>query len=73
MKLEAPCDLVLPSYIAFVFANTLMFLKLIFSHRSMTRKAEQIPFFLTPRTENKTKQRKMYERQRAITSLSEVL
>lgn len=39
----------------------------------MTPKVEQIPYFLTLRTENKTKHRKMHKSQRGITSLPEEL
>lgn len=72
MKLEDPQDLVLLStYSPCVCKCVLRFLKVIFPQERMTPKVEQIHnfFFLSPGTENKTKQRKMHERERAITSL----
>lgn len=73
LKLEDLQDLVLLStYSPCVCKCALRVLKVIFSQERMTPKAEQIHFFfffLSPGMENKTKHRKMHERQRDITSL----
>lgn len=71
LKLEDPQDLVLISTCSpCVCKCVLKFLKVIVSQERMTPKVDQIHFFfLSPGTENKTKHRKMHERDRAITSL----